>query len=169
MLCPGFGSPLQNRCGTSWKESHEGPQRQRQDWSISPRRKGRESWNCLAWRRKGSGKFHPHIEIPEWKVQRGCFFAVVPSGRTRHRRFPLNIRTFFTVWVTEKGNGLPKDLVESPSLEILKNVWTWSWTSASRQPCLTRGLHKMTSIGSIQAKPFSDIFAGPQVVSIKPS
>jgi len=53
---------------------------------------------------------------------------VVPSNRTRgngyklkHRKFRLNMRkNFFTVGVTEPWNRLPKEVVESPPLEIFK-------------------------------------------------
>ncbi|KAK4813029.1 hypothetical protein QYF61_005895 [Mycteria americana] len=72
--------------------------------------------------------------------------ALVPSGRTRgsgfklkHRRFPLHIRKhFFPVRVTEPWHRLPREVVESPTLDIIKShldtvLGNWLWVALLEQ------------------------------------
>jgi len=75
---------------------------------------------------------------------------VVPSNRTRgnghklkQRKFCLNMRENFTLRVTEHWNRLPRGVVESPSLEILKPhldavPCSLLWVTLLRQGACTR-------------------------------
>jgi len=55
---------------------------------------------------------------------------VVPSDRTRGNGHKLNVlrlsirKHIFTVRVTEHWHRLPREVVESPVLEISKAIWT---------------------------------------------
>ncbi|KAK4833089.1 hypothetical protein QYF61_027755 [Mycteria americana] len=87
-----------------------------------------------AWRREGSGVGVENLINVQKYLREECkdrarLSSVVPSDRTRgnghkmkHRRSPLNFRKhFFTVRVTEPWHRLPREAVESPSLEIFKS------------------------------------------------
>jgi len=95
---------------------------------LSPERQGWMGKNCLqAWPSTGLGCSE---SLPRHQQLLRSHFgvSVVPSDRTRsnghklkQRKFQLSMRkNFFILRVMEQWNRLPREVVESPSLEIFK-------------------------------------------------
>lgn len=61
-------------------------------------------------------------------------------------KFHLNLRgkkskpNICTVNVIKHWHRLPREVLESPSLEILKPAWSWPWATCCSWPCLSRGV-----------------------------
>ncbi|KAL9821504.1 uncharacterized protein GJ701_016605 isoform 1-T4 [Geothlypis trichas] len=150
---PSTGLPRTRQTWTQWTESSE--------WSPRPWRDQSSS----SWRRKGSGDLTNVHKL----LQGGCkedgsrLFPGVPSDSTRgdgrimkHRRLPLNIRNLlFPVRVTEHGHRLPRKVVVSPSLEILKSCVRVILNYQLLVALLEQWLDHMTARSPCQPQPFS--------------
>ena len=77
---------------------------------------------------RGLISVHKYLHGSGRQMDEASIFLVVCSDRTRsnglrleHRKFHTNMRkNFFTVRVTADWNGLPREVVESPPMEIFK-------------------------------------------------
>ena len=55
----------------------------------------------------------------------------------------------------EHRHRLPREPVESPSLEMFPALWTWSWTTGCRLPCLSRGVGPSDFVLQVTSRPAS--------------
>ncbi|KAK4829209.1 hypothetical protein QYF61_002474 [Mycteria americana] len=87
-------------------------------------------------------------------------FPVVSSDRIggnghklKYRKFLLNTsKHLFTVRVVKHWHRLPREVVESPSLEMFKSRLDMALGNCSGWPCLSRELAQMTSRGPCQTQ-----------------
>jgi len=85
---------------------------------------------------------YQHLKGGGRQTDEARLFLVVRSDRTRsnglkieRRRFHTNIqKNFFTVWVMEHWNRLPRGRVESPSMEIFETL-----CDLLQDTCFSRG------------------------------
>ena len=81
--------------------------------------------------------------------------SVMCSDRTRgnghrleHRKFHKNMKNLFTLWVTEHWDRLPREAVESPSLEIFKTPMDAFLHNLLWGTCCSKGLDWMIPANS---------------------
>lgn len=74
-----------------------------------------------------------------------------------NRRFHRKKRIpFCTVRVTDHWDKLPREDLESLSLEIFKGIWSWCWATWSKCTCSRRKLDLMNSRGPFQPQLFNN-------------
>ena len=86
-------------------------------------------------------------------------FLVVCSNRTRssglkleHRKFHINTwKKFFMVRVMKHWNRLPREVVESPSMEISRPIWMPTCVTYCKEPALAGRLDSMISSSPFQS------------------
>ena len=91
------------------------------------------------------------------QVGPGSFWQCATTGQgaagtnLKHRKFHTNTRkNLFTVTVTEHWNSLPREVVESRSLEMLKTCLDAYLCKLLKGSCFSRGLVSMISRGAFQ-------------------
>lgn len=160
--CVCFWISVQERSGDILERAQEAHQSSWGVCSISLMRKGRDSWDCLAWRReRGILKSINTWRKAAERTESG-FFSVVLSARTRssghklkYRRFPLNVKThLLNTRMTESWHMWPRWVVKSPSLVMLRSCLNKVLGVWYRWHCLSEIGPSMTSRGPFQSLPF---------------
>lgn len=103
------------------------------DWSTNSLRRGRESWDCSAWRGGGSGGSYRCVQTADRRAKRRwnqtqCCSQCCPSDKARgnrpklkHRKNPFKCtKICLTVRGVKPCKMLPREVVGSPILEILE-------------------------------------------------
>ncbi|PKU41208.1 hypothetical protein llap_8493 [Limosa lapponica baueri] len=130
VLCPLLGSPVQEGQGTAGKSPVEAMRMIKGLEHLSCEERLRDLGLFSLEKRRLRGDLtdaDQHLK-GGWQEDGVRLFSVVPSDRTRgnghkleHRNFCSNMqKNFFPVRVAEPWKRLPREVVESPSLETFK-------------------------------------------------
>lgn len=113
----------------------------------------RETWGCSTWRMKERAglisAYKYAYKNPKSRSQESRLFSVVCINRTRgskqkleHSMCEANMRRYyFAAGVTEHWNRLPREVVENPSLEVLKTHLDTFLCKLFWGTCLSTGLN----------------------------